>query len=278
TLIYSIRNPMTSSTIVDWRPLITSIRIAPAGSLEQKYFVLVLIFFAAAALSVILTPKGDDAPLVAVAAVLVATAFQAQRNIALAAIAVAPVFANHLALLLRTADRTGRPPIPLGARLIPEILIAAAAIGFARYSGVLKPGIDASGNPTDAISFMKAHDLTGNVLADYGWGEFIIWHGTPRTKVFIDGRFDLGYPPAVVKDFMNFANDAPDGSHALENYSNDFVLIPPDLRAVKLIDSQPGWRLIYRDDVARLYAPLNSPAAHLDGVPFTGTVHPAFFP
>ena len=41
--------------------------------------------------------------MVAVAAVLLATAFAAQRNIAIATIAIVPVFANHLGLLLRRA-------------------------------------------------------------------------------------------------------------------------------------------------------------------------------
>ena len=44
------------------------------------------------------------------------------------------------------------------------------------------------------------------------------------------------------------------------------------------MDSQPDWRLIYSDNVARLYARANSPAARLDGVPFAGTARPAFFP
>ena len=109
TLIYSIRNPTTSSTIIDWKPLIASMTTAPAGSLEKKYFVLVLFFFAAAVASVILKPKGKDAPLIAVAAVLLATAFAAQRNIAIATIAIVPVFANHLGLLLPRASDRRRP-------------------------------------------------------------------------------------------------------------------------------------------------------------------------
>jgi hypothetical protein len=44
------------------------------------------------------------------------------------------------------------------------------------------------------------------------------------------------------------------------------------------MDSQPDWRFIYSDDVARLYARANSPAARLDGVPFKGIAHPASFP
>jgi hypothetical protein len=69
TLIFSLMNQTTHTDIVDWKPLIASLRTAPAGSLEQKYFVLVLLFFAAAALSVILTPKSADTPMVAVAGV-----------------------------------------------------------------------------------------------------------------------------------------------------------------------------------------------------------------
>src|ERR1039458_4622825 len=163
TLIHSILNPMTHYAIVDWIPLIAALTAAPTGSIEQKYFVVVLFFFAAAAVSVILTPKRADAPLVAVAAVMLAAAFAAVRNIPIAAIAIAPVIANHLGLLLRprevtTAARAASArDMPRAGRLVIEILIAVVAIVFARTDGVLSPGIDASGNPVRAVEFMKNH-------------------------------------------------------------------------------------------------------------------------
>jgi len=215
TLIYALLDPTTRSNIVDWKPLVASLTTAPAGSLEQKYFATVLLFFAAAIISVILRPKGKDAPLVAVATVLLAA---------------------------------------------------------------LKPGIDASGNPADAVNFMNRHGLAGNVLADYVWGEFVIWHGGPGTKVFIDSRYDLGYPPQVIADFLELDRGKPDAAHTLAAYPTDFVLTRPNYPEAKVMDSQPDWRLIYSDDVARLYARANSPAAHLDGVPFKGTARPTFFP
>lgn len=279
TLIYSLRNPTTSSIIVDWRPLITSIVVAPAGSLDRKYFIMVVLFFAAAAISVILKPRGGDAPMVAVAAVLIATAFAAQRNIAIATIAIAPVLANHLALMLpdREAATISHPIRPV-ARLVTELLIAVAAIGFARYSGILRPGIDASGTPGDAISFMNRHGLKGNVLADYLWGQFVLWHGAPGTKVFIDSRFDLGYPPEVVRDYMAFDRGDAGDLRSLSEYPNDFVLTRRGWPAAKAMDSQCDWRLIYSDDIARLYAPANSVAARLGDLPSTGTSRPLFFP
>ncbi len=281
TLIYSIRNPTTHNNIVDWKPLIASLTTAPAGSLEQKYFAIVILFFAAAVISVILKPRGADAPLIAVAAVLLATAFAAQRNIVIATIAIIPVFANHLALLIRpreAANTASARAISPAGRWVGEILIAIIAIGFARYSGILKPGIDASGNPADALNFMNSHALAGNVLPDYAWGEYVIWHGGPRTKVFIDSRYDLGYPPQVISDFLDLDKGKPGGAHTLAAYPTDFVLVKRDWPSARLMDSQPDWRLIYSDDVARLYARANSSAAHLEGVPFKGASRPAWFP
>ncbi len=284
SLISELRNPMTRSQVADWRPLIAALTTADSGSIAKKYFVLVFFFFAAAAVSVVLKPKAADAPLVAVAAIMLAAAFAAVRNIPIAAIAIAPVFANHLGLLVRPRQVTAAAPassnraMPRAGRLVIEILVAVAAIGLARYSGILSPGIDATDNPADAINFMKSHRLTGNVLTTFEWGQYVIWHGAPGTKVFIDSRYDEGYPAAVIRDYLELANDMAGGSHTLAAYPHDFVLVQKGSPAVKLMDSQRDWRLIYSDPVAVLYARANSPAARLDGVPFAGTAGPAMFP
>ena len=283
TLIHSLLNPMTHYAIGDWVPLITALTSAAGGSVEHKYFFVVLFFFAAAIVSVILTPKGADAPMVAVAAVMLATAFTAVRNIPIALIAIAPVFANHLGLLTRSrgtdaAQAANAHEVARAGRMAMEILIAVVAIVFARYSGILKHGIDASGNPVGAINFMKTHDLTGNVLADYAWGQYVIWHGAPEMKIFLDSRYDLAYPPAVARDWFEFDNNLPGGSDTLAKYPHNFVLIEKDSPAVKLMNSQRDWRLIYSDDTGRLYARANAPAARLDGVPVVGRSEPAYFP
>ncbi len=283
TLIRSIMNPMTHYAIKDWQPLIVAMTTAPSGSIEQKYFVMVLCFFAAAVVSVVLTPKGGDAPLIAISALVLAMAVAAERNIPIAAITIAPVFANHLGLLvgrrdLSTAPATNAREVPRAGRWVMEILIALVAITFARHDGVLTPGIDANGSPVRAVEFMKTHGLEGNVLAQYGWGQYVIWHGAPGMKVFIDSRYDLAYPPAVVWDWLKLANNLDGGAHTLAAYPHDFVLLSKDSPGIKVIDSRRDWRLIYSDDTARLYAPANSAAARLDGVPFADTSPPEFFP
>jgi len=283
SLISELLNPMTRIQVADWRPLMVDLTTAPGGSIQQKYFVLVFLFFAAAVVSVVLTPKRADAPLAAVAAVMLAAAFAAVRNIPIAAIAIAPVLANHLGLLRRprevTAPRTvSARAMPRAARLVIEILIAVVAIGFARSSGVLSPGIDVTDNPVDAVNFMNSHRLAGNVLTTFEWGQYVIWHGAPGTKVFIDSRYDEGYPAAVIRDYLELAGNTAGGAHTLAAYPHDFVLVQKDSAAVQLMDSRRDWRLIYSDDTARLYARADSAAARLEGVPFAGTSRPSMFP
>jgi hypothetical protein len=283
TLIHSILNPMTHYAIEDWKPLLSALKDADSGSFAQKYFVLVLLYFAAAVVSVILTPRGGDAPMVAVAALTLAMAFAAERNIPIAAIAIAPVFANHLGLLFKsravsTAPESNTREVSRAGRMVMEILIAVVAISFARLDGVLTPGINVHGFPVRAVDFMQTHDLEGNVLAQYGWGQYVIWHGAPGMKIFIDGRYDLAYPPAVVWDWLKFANNLDGAAQTLTAYPHDFVLLEQDLPAIKVMDAARDWRLIYSDDVARLYARANSPAAHLDATTVTGKSPPEFFP
>jgi hypothetical protein len=284
TLIKSMLNPMTHYTVADWRPLIPSLINASAGSVEQKYFVLVLLFFAAAFVSVVLTPRGGDLPMIAVGAVMLAGAFMAVRNVPMAVIGIAPVFANHLGLLVRSREAApegaaaAARAVPQAGRLVVEVLIAAMAILFARSYGVLAPGIDASDYPVRAVDFMKAHGLKGNVLADYAWGQYVIWHAAPDSKVFIDSRYDLGYPPAVVADYMELERGGASGAHTLAAYAHDFVLVKSGSPAARLMDSQTGWRLIYYDEIAALYARASSAAVHIVGVPVSGQNYHADFP
>jgi hypothetical protein len=157
-------------------------------------------------------------------------------------------------------------------------LIAVAAIFFARSFGVLSPGIDASDYPMGAVNFMKTHGLKGNVLADYAWGQYVIWHAAPDSKVFIDSRYDLGYPPAVVADYMKLERGGAGGAHTLAAYRHDFVLVKNGSAAARLMDSQSGWRLIYSDEIAELYARAGSGAARIGGVPVSGARYHADFP
>jgi hypothetical protein len=116
---------------------------------------------------------------------------------------------------------------------------------------------------------MQRHGLAGNVLSDFNWGGYLIWHLKPASKVFIDGRYDTVYPITVINDYLLFYFDRPGGSGFLSAYPHDFVLIPPR-SAFRLMTNATGWTLLYKDENSALFARAGSPAANLPGVPVTG--------
>jgi hypothetical protein len=125
---------------------------------------------------------------------------------------------------------------------------------------------------------LRAHGLHGNVLCEWDWGEYLIWHAAPADKIFVDGRYDTVYPPEVIHDYLLFRFDLAGGGQVLDAYPHDFVLISTAAPARHLMEQRHDWKLLYRDDDALFYARASAPAASLPGLPVTGTVHQGEFP
>jgi hypothetical protein len=96
--------------------------------------------------------------------------------------------------------------------------------------------------------------------------------------VFIDGRNDTVYPPAVVHDYLLFHFDLPGAARVLDAYPHDFVLISTAAPARHLMDRRHDWKLLYRDDAALLYARASAPVSSLPGLPVTGAPPASGFP
>jgi hypothetical protein len=290
TVINELRNPLTRKVIADWRPLLAVI----SGQLHQPHsgiaFTLVVVgIIAVLAVSVAMSPRGGDWALVAVAAVMAIAAFVAVRNMALAVISAAAPLARHLALIassIRTQTRSDpnrsaltTPHAQQGFFIGGQILIVMLAIVLAAESGLFSDELRAASNcPVGAVAFMRTHQLRGDVLTTFEWGQYIIWKTAPGSKVFIDARFDLAYPISIIKEYIDFIDDAPGGARLLDRYPHDYVLMPTGSLAYETMIARSDWRLIYRDPVAALFARANSPAAHLPGVPFKAAAPPSTFP
>ena len=281
-VLHALFNPYTRIVMVDWQPLLNAIALSwHSQAVGPIYLLLGIVPMAALALSFILSPSKDDLPLIAIAAVMSAAAFISVRNLPVALIAIAAPLARHLPRSLerrwpaiRDDPRASRP-----ASRLNQAILAMLALAIFSFTDLFSNRLTSvNPYPVSACAFMKDHDLKGNVLGLFGWGEYLIWHLPPDSKVFIDGRYDTVYPQAVLEKLFAFTYNQAGADAALTQYPTDYVLIEPDSGARKLMDSRRDWRLIYGDDTARLYARANSAAARLDGVPFAGTSRPAMFP
>ncbi|MBF6570643.1 MAG: hypothetical protein IVW54_17400 [Candidatus Binataceae bacterium] len=296
-VIRTLRNPMTHGLVQEWQPLITVMMMNHAsGHSALTLYVLILGLMAAFAIAFALSPRGGDLPLAAIAALMIAGAFFSVRNMALAVIAIAGPLARHVHLVLAQwsaspvpresgapagdtiADAATRLPSP---RLwwINQFVLTVVAILVLVMTGLFSPRLgEAIGYPAGALAFMRSNGLHGNILNDFNWGEYIIYHTAPGSKVFIDSRYDLVYPPAVVRDYIDFYLGTPGADRMLAAWPHDFVLITPDSPAGKYMARRADWKLIYRDQYSLLFARAGSPAALASSTPVIAKALPSYFP
>ncbi len=269
----SLGNPYTMGRISEFKPLLTMLAAMHRAGTNSITLVAMLLMLAALVAACLLAPRGDDVGLLAIAALMVAAAFAAARNTALAALALAVPLAYH-------ADLAAAPHAPRSMPLAFQAAVVLAALalppGAGLLSGTLRAGLQC---PAGAVAFMVAHGLGGNVLAEYSWGGYLIWHAPAGSRVFIDSRFEMVYPPRVQRDYLDFLRGGADAARVLAAYPTEYVLMPSDSVPARFMAAQPGWRLLYRDPVAELFARAVLPAIRIAGVPLLrDAAPPSVFP
>jgi hypothetical protein len=281
-IFQTFERPSILNADMEWQPLIvfvSGIWNQHAGNGFLLLWLAMLIFLA---VTLILTPSREDLPLVAVAIVMGISPFVSVRNMALAMIAAAVPLARHCQML---ADKVSSRSVRDTAKSTSDALLPAAQIFMVSLALLLgvetglfsRRMLTARPSPLGALAFMQRHDLHGNVLCNFEWGEFMIFHDAD-SRVFIDGRYQLVYPPKVIEDYLAFYHDLPGAAAMLESYQHDYVLISPGVDADKLMRSRKDWELIYSDAASVLFARTQSRAADIPDIPVAGVAPVSYFP
>jgi hypothetical protein len=277
-----LRNPFTLKHISEFRSLLTVIADFYREGRPLFTFAFAIAIMMGLLVTFVLTPRSDDFALFAIAALMTVASLYAVRNTSLAVIAACVPLCRHVALL--TDRRASRPEatVPQPAMSWPafQALVAAAAIAIAIRTGLLSSRmVAAETKPVGALAFMREHDLHGNVLCEFGWADYMLFHDARAVRIFIESIFEAYYPPTVQSDFAAVTYGEPGAARVLDTYSNDLVLMPTGSPAYQLLMAQTGWQLIFRDPVASLFARAGSRPASLAGVPeLHANAPPSFFP
>jgi hypothetical protein len=276
---HSLLSSETRVAILEWRPLtVAMVEQWHEAHLTLLFYLLTFLMICALAGCVALRPRGGDFPLIAVAALMVLAAFASVRNIPLAAIAIAVPLGRHASLLMAGAGGNHNLAAETPASRWNQIILAALALFLMVDTGLFSQKLSLTiPYPEGAVHFIDRHSLHGNLLNDINWGDYLMWH-EPKSKIFIDGRFETVYPLAVIQNYLAFYFDLPGGSRLLDQYPHDFVLIPPDCPAYPVMASRADWKLLYRDQNAALFARANSAAAANPAIPVITRVGKSSFP
>ena len=284
---HTLRNPYTMGAGAEFQSFAHVLAGTYRNGAPLLPFLLALVVIAAFALALALAPRGDDLPEVAIAVLMTCLMFYSVRNMAFAVLACATPIAFHLHLAFNrpTPQRAGtavaaalRAP-PRRASSAVQMAALAGACFICVGNGLFSIRLpDFTGYPAGPVAFMQQQRLQGRIFNQLIWGSYIFWHA-PGSKIFIDGRFEMVYPPSVQRDYLNFLRGGAGASAVLAGYPTDYVLMPPDSAASRFMAGQARWRLIYCDPVAALFARADSPAARIAGVPvLRDHAPPSFFP
>lgn len=188
------------------------------------------------------------------------------RHVPFFAIAAAPVLASFVAARWRAyAEGAGRRA-PL--RVLWEL---AQDLGCPRTCGLWLPlaaaaamltPLPASGFPDTRFpvravernrSLLTPASAMPRVLTSDQWADYLIFRLYPRQRVFFDGRSDF-YGPRLGSDYRQLMVAGGAWRGLLDRYGFQLALLPHDWPLSTFLGREPGWREVYKDPVATLYA------------------------
>lgn len=114
----------------------------------------------------------------------------------------------------------------------------------------------APGMPVATIKVLKDHRLTGNILTDYGWAQYVIWQTFPESRIAFDGRYRTVYSAKLEQEFVEFQklNQHSRGpTPLLDQYPTEILLLPASQNALDYLKQRTDWVQIYGDDQATLW-------------------------
>ena len=225
--------------IVEWR--------SPDFHRAGGIFALVFVALAIAVLARTRTGWRDLVPSV----LFLALSLYAVRNLAVAAVVLAPV----LGRAIRRPDSApaGRGPAasPSDSRfrtnrlLLATILAAFVVFGASIFT---TPGLDLDEYPTEAVTFLSREGLLAEPhrLAHQDFvGNYLVLRYGDRARVFIDDRYDM-YPLEVTRAYEKLQKGGTEALDVLDSYRVDVVLWERTHPLIGRLEDRPGWREAFR--------------------------------
>lgn len=181
----------------------------------------------------------------------------AARNIALFAIAAAPVASDHLDDILQARGwvipfRDYETPARAVVNLCLVILVSlalAARLGHLLSAESISAGLE-SALPVDAVEHLHALEPQGNMFNSYNWGGYLMFHA-PQYPVFIDGRSDLYR--SFLDEYYRIATAADGWRQALAPWRVGFALIESNSGLAKAMAADQAWKNVYADPLASIF-------------------------
>jgi hypothetical protein len=107
--------------------------------------------------------------------------------------------------------------------------------------------------PVEAVNRLKSVMPDARVLAEYGWGGYVIHELYGRGgRVFVDGRNDM-YDQRILEDYDAIKSADSEWTTLVDRYGVDAILLMPTAAVTRGPAEAAGWCEAYRDERQVLY-------------------------
>jgi tetratricopeptide (TPR) repeat protein len=221
---------------------------------------------AAAAPGIPLTLRHRDPYPALLALVAFAMAVSARRFIPLFAVCATPLLAGALgAAVGQLAERwawSRRPDVALACTATALVAALALLSGVRLLPSPLDRWVAADIYPRAAVRYLTTLGAPQRIFNYYNWGGYLMLN-LPDSRVFIDGRANTVYSDAVLDDYRAIVAAEPGFRARLSRHRPDAANWPIAAPLSGALASGPNpWTLVYRDSVAEVLLPPDSPLLH----------------
>lgn len=133
-------------------------------------------------------------------------------------------------------------------------VVGAVTVGFVLLSALAlrRPADPLRTEPVAAAEVLGQLEVGRNLGNLWGWGGYLMWRYRGQPQVFVDGRANL-FASSVVHDYARIKYAAEGYDALLEMYAIDVLLWRPSDPIATALAQHPGWREVYRDEVAVIF-------------------------
>lgn len=103
--------------------------------------------------------------------------------------------------------------------------------------------------PNQAVRFLAQAGMSGRLFNDAQFGDLVIWRIGKQLPVFIDTRYDL-YGERLIADYLSIISCTNNWRELLDRYAISLIFVSASDRLALELKALPGWREIYRDELA----------------------------
>jgi hypothetical protein len=116
--------------------------------------------------------------------------------------------------------------------------------------------------PVDATAWLKEHPPVGQIFNTYEWGDYLLWAGPEKLKVFVNSHVHL-IPQEVWRDYLTVINLGTNWDEMFDRYGIDTIVVDHASREplIAKLKEDPRWKRSYEDQLAVIFTRQQKPAS-----------------